>query len=158
MVNKMASKDTKKDDSAKKCYEPKATVRHAKIARTKKQQIEDAKNKFNTDRYLAKKYEAKRRDKIKELPKEEKKAAKAALKEDIKNRKIAEKEDKAAIKAMIAADRVEREAEKEDEDINGKDILSEELEEDQREDEEVEEEIERKSSKKSVKAPAKNKN
>lgn len=100
------------DNSGKKNqeYQPKATVRHAKIARSRMDDIENSKKKIASNKYHAKNYESKRRKEIKELPKDERAAAKAELKESIVKRKEAEKKDKAMLREMIDAERDEKRA------------------------------------------------
>ncbi|MDR0523507.1 MAG: hypothetical protein LBG62_03705 [Candidatus Methanoplasma sp.] len=83
----------KNDESDSGGYEPKATARHEKISRAKRDDIESMKKKLAVDRGLAKKYEAERKKEIKELPKGERKAAKAELKESVAKRKEAERRD-----------------------------------------------------------------
>ncbi len=104
----MASK--KKNDSKddKKGYQPKATARHAKITRSKEEEIEILRKKIDTDKYLAKKYEANRKTEIKSLPKEDRSAAKAELRESIAKRKEAEKKDKEKLRMMMQEERYEK--------------------------------------------------
>jgi len=104
----MASK--KKDASAddKKGYQPKATARHARMTRTKKEEIEALKGKIDTDKYLAKKYESNRKTEIKALPKEDRAAAKAELKESIAKRKEAEKKDREKLRVLMQDEKAEK--------------------------------------------------
>jgi len=104
----MASKknDTSKDD--KKGYQPKATARHAKMTRTKQEEIEALKQRISTDKHLAKKYEANRKTEIKALPKEERAAAKAELRESIEKRKEAEERDREKLRALSREEKMER--------------------------------------------------
>jgi len=103
----MASKKTDASDD-KKGYQPKATARHAKMTQTKKDEIETLKAKIDTDKYLAKKYEANRKTEIKALPKEERAAAKTDLKESIAKRKEAEKKDREKLRDLMQEERVEK--------------------------------------------------
>ncbi|UAL07230.1 MAG: hypothetical protein KRP56_05155 [Candidatus Methanogranum gryphiswaldense] len=107
---KANSKEIKSDK-----YQPKATVRHDKIAKSRKDELLSAKEKIANDRYMAKKAEARRRKAIKDMPKEERGPAKTQLKEDIVRRKAAHKEAKEKYKADVAAERVRIEAEEEEE-------------------------------------------
>ncbi|MDR3282517.1 MAG: hypothetical protein LBS92_02770 [Candidatus Methanoplasma sp.] len=102
----------KNSETAKKDEDdgPKASARHAKIARSKKNEVEDLKKKISTDHYLAKKYEAERKAAIGELPKEERKAAKEELRESIVKRKEAERRDKDALDDLIYIDKAEKRA------------------------------------------------
>ncbi len=84
-------------------YQPKATVRHEKIARSKKEELEAVRDRMSDDRYYARKAEASRRKEIKKLPKEERAEAKSKLKEDIAKRKTAEKESKAKYRCDLEA-------------------------------------------------------
>ncbi|MDR0508332.1 MAG: hypothetical protein LBG63_00680 [Candidatus Methanoplasma sp.] len=104
----MASKkkDISKDD--KKGYQPKAAARHAKMMKTKQDEIEALQKKIETDKYLAKKYESSRKTEIKALPKEDRAAAKAELKESIAKRKEAEEKDKEKLRAMIQEEKREK--------------------------------------------------
>ena len=104
----MASKknDTSKDD--KKGYEPKATARHAKMTQSKKDEIETLKQRIDTDKYLAKKYETNRKTEIKSLPKEDRAAAKAELKESITKRKESESKDKEKLRTLTREERAEK--------------------------------------------------
>jgi len=104
----MASKknETSKDD--KKGYEPKATARHAKITKSKKDEIENLKQRIDTDKYLAKKYESNRKTEIKSLPKEDRAAAKADLKESISKRKESESKDKEKLRTLMREERSEK--------------------------------------------------
>lgn len=111
----MAKEDSKKGSNDKK-YQPKATVRHAKIAKSKIDEVEDQKLKMENERYYAKKNEAKRRKEIKELPKEERAEAKAKLKADIVKRKADEKIAKAKYLEMKANERKRQEMEEEEDD------------------------------------------
>ena len=99
------AKDVSKKGSDDKKYQPKATVRHAKIAQSKSNEVEEAKTKMENERYYAKKSEAKRRKETKELPKEERPAAKAKLKEEIAKRKANEKEAKQKFAELKAEER-----------------------------------------------------
>ncbi|MDR3206246.1 MAG: hypothetical protein LBT41_04040 [Candidatus Methanoplasma sp.] len=105
----MAHKDS---GDAKKSADkgPKASARHAKIARSKKDEIEILKKKIASDHRLAKEYEAKKRDAIYDLPKEERKAAKAELKEAVAGRKEAERKDRDALRDMIHGEKAEKRA------------------------------------------------
>lgn len=96
-----AKKKTENNANSNKGYQPKATARHAKIVRTKEEEIEAFRKKIDTDKYLAKKYESNRRTEIKALPKEERSAAKAELRDAISKRKDAERKDKAKLRDMI---------------------------------------------------------
>lgn len=111
----MSNQKANSKESKSNKYQPKATVRHDKIARSRKDELISAKEKIANDKYMAKKAEARRRKAIKDLPKEERGPAKAQLKEDIVRRKAAHKEAKAKYKADVAAERVRREAEEEEE-------------------------------------------
>jgi len=104
----MASKkkDTSKDD--KKGNQPKATARHAKITRTKEEEIEILKKRIDNDKYLAKKYESNRKTEIKALPKGERAAAKAELKESIAKRKEAEKKDREKLRSLMYEEKAEK--------------------------------------------------
>lgn len=110
----MASDKKETPKEGKKGYQPKATARHAKITKTKKEEIEILKKKIETDRHLAKKYESGRKTEIKALPKEDRAAAKAELRESIAKRKEAEEKDREKLRAMVYEERMERtDAEKE---------------------------------------------
>jgi len=100
MASKKPENDSKKDQ-----YKPKATARHAKIVRTKQEEIDDFKAKIANDKHLAKKYETKRKEEIKALPKEDRREAKADLRESIQSRKEAERRDKALLREMISGER-----------------------------------------------------
>jgi hypothetical protein len=104
----MASKNKETSQDTKKGYEPKATARHAKKNRTKQDDIDTLKKKIDTDKYLAKKYESNRKTEIKALPKEDRPAAKAELKESKEKRKEAEKKDREKLQAMIYEERTEK--------------------------------------------------
>ncbi|MDR1404739.1 MAG: hypothetical protein LBJ20_04140 [Candidatus Methanoplasma sp.] len=99
-------KNTVKDSS--KGYQPKATARHAKMTRTKQEEIDAFKKKIDTDKYLSKKYESDRKTEIKELPKDERAAAKAELKESIERRKETEYKDRMKLRMMHHEGRVSR--------------------------------------------------
>ena len=100
----MASKKPE-DNSKNDQYKPKATARHAKIIKTKQDEIDDFKAKIANDKYLAKKYETKRKEEIKALPKEERREAKDDLRESIYSRKEAERRDKEILRDMISGER-----------------------------------------------------
>jgi len=100
MASKKPENDSKKDQ-----YKPKATARHAKIVRTKQEEIDDFKAKIANDKYLAKKYETKRKEEIKALPKGERREAKEDLRESVQSRKEAERRDKAILRDMISGER-----------------------------------------------------
>ncbi|MDR2698386.1 MAG: hypothetical protein LBB30_01745 [Candidatus Methanoplasma sp.] len=104
----MASK--KKDTSAdsKKGNQPKATARHAKITRTREEEIEAVKKRIDNDKYLAKKYEANRKTEIKALPKGERAAAKAELKDSIEKRKEAERKDREKLRSLVHEEKAEK--------------------------------------------------
>jgi len=104
----MASKKKDTPSDSKKGYQPKATARHAKMVRTKQEEIDSFKKKIETDKYLAKKYESSRRTEIKALPKEERAAAKAELKESIEKRKEAERRDRDRLRDLIYEERAEK--------------------------------------------------
>jgi len=100
----MASKNKKSTNKPQE-NKPKATARHAKIVKTKQEEIEDFKKKIANDKYLAKKYESKRKKEIKELPKEERGAAKEELNDLIEKRKDAEFRDKMILKDLIRGEK-----------------------------------------------------
>jgi len=104
----MASKkkDTPKDD--KKGYQPKATARHAKMTKTRQEEIDALKQRIETDKHLAKKAESSRRKEIKALPKEDRPAAKAELKESVQKRKDNELKEREKLRAMINEERTEK--------------------------------------------------
>ncbi|MCL1811781.1 MAG: hypothetical protein FWG41_06185 [Methanomassiliicoccaceae archaeon] len=104
----MASKKKDTSESSTSGYQPKATARHAKIVRSKEEETESLKKKIDTDKYLAKKYESNRKTEIKALPKEERAAAKADLKESIAHRKEAERRDKEKLRGLQSEERSER--------------------------------------------------
>jgi len=99
---KQNSKETEKGN------QPKATARHAKITRTKQEEIEIFKKKISNDKHLAKKYEDNRRTEIQALPKGERAVAKAELKESIAARKEAEKRDKEKLRSMVREEKIEK--------------------------------------------------
>jgi len=101
-----SKKDTSKED--KQGYQPKATARHAKMTRTKKEEIENLKQRIDTDKYLAKKYESNRKTEIKALPKEVCAAAKEELKESIAKRKESEAKDRERLRNLTREERKER--------------------------------------------------
>jgi len=103
----MASSKKGNSEEDKKGNLPKATARHAKMTQTKKDEIESLKNRINTDKYLAKKYESNRKTEIKALPKEDRAAAKDELKESIAKRKEAERKDKDRLHELMQEDRRE---------------------------------------------------
>lgn len=105
-----SKKNTSVED--KKGNQPKATARHAKMTQTKKDEIENLKNRISTDKYLAKKYESNRKTEIKALPKEDRAAAKEELKESIAKRKEAEKKDKERLRELMHEDKKENKPEK----------------------------------------------
>jgi Predicted membrane protein len=109
MASKKPENDSKKDQ-----YKPKATARHAKIVKTKQEEIDDFKAKIANDKYLAKKYEAKRKEEIKALPKEERREAMSDLRESIQTRKEAERKDKEILRDMISGERESKRAAKGD--------------------------------------------
>lgn len=76
-------------------YEPKATVRHEKIAKSKKTRLQESKQKLIDDKHFAKKEEARRRKEIRELPRDERGPATERLKADIRKRKEAQAEAEA---------------------------------------------------------------
>jgi len=104
----MASKknDPSKDD--KKGYQPKATARHAKMTRTKQEEIAALKQRIDTDKHLAKKYESNRKTEIKALPREDRAAAKEELRESIAKRKEAENRDREKLRALMQEEKQER--------------------------------------------------
>ncbi len=105
----MASKkNNTKQKESNKGYQPKATARHAKIVKTREEEIEALKKRISNDKYLAKKYESNRRTEIKALPKEERKAAKEELKEHITKRKEAEERDKQKLRKMVHEEKEEK--------------------------------------------------
>jgi hypothetical protein len=104
----MAQKKKQTSKVSNKDNQPKATARHAKITRTKQEEIDAFKKKIDTDKYLAKKYESNRKTEIKALPKEERAAAKADLKESTAKRKEAEERDKDKLRSMIREEKVEK--------------------------------------------------
>ena len=101
---------SKKGTSAedKRGNQPKATARHAKMTQSKKDEIENLKNRISTDKYLAKKYESNRKTEIKALPKEDRAAAKEELKESIAKRKEAEMKDKDKLRELVQEDKREK--------------------------------------------------
>jgi hypothetical protein len=103
----MASKKTKVSKKDEK-YAPKAAARHAKLAKSKQDEIDSFKDKIYTDKHLAKKYETERKAEIKELPKAERAAAKAELKESIAKRKEGEARDRETLDELIREERVEK--------------------------------------------------
>jgi hypothetical protein len=105
MASKKPENDSKKDQ-----YKPKATARHAKIVRTKQDEIDDFKAKIANDKYLAKKYETKRKEEIKALPKEERREAKEDLRESVQSRRDAERRDKDILRDMINGERESKRA------------------------------------------------
>ena len=79
----------------------KAKARHAKIAKEKVDAEKKAKQKIEDDKWKAKRAEERRREEIKKLPRDQRAAAKAELKEQIRHRKQVEKEQKAKLKEDI---------------------------------------------------------
>ena len=86
--------------------EAKATARHEKMARSKKEKVEELRFRISTEQSSYGKKKADGKQRIKELPKEERPAAKAALdtelagiKANIAKLKEELKEAKAAVKA-----------------------------------------------------------
>jgi colicin import membrane protein len=116
----MSKEKANSKESKSNKYQPKATVRHDKIARSRKDELASAKEKISNDKYMAKKAEARRRKAIKDLPKEERAAARTQLKEDIVRRKAAHKEAKEKYKANVIAERERREAEEDKEDSDNR--------------------------------------
>ncbi|MCL1978761.1 MAG: hypothetical protein FWG60_01185 [Methanomassiliicoccaceae archaeon] len=104
----MASKKKDASENNKKGYQPKAAARHAKKVKTKQEEIEILKKKIDNDKYLAKKYESGRKTEIKALPKGERAAAKADLKESIAKRKEVEKKDRETLRIMENEERAEK--------------------------------------------------
>ena len=104
----MAQKKKQNSKAKEKGNQPKATARHAKITKTKQEEIESFKKKIATDKHLAKKYESNRKAEIKALPKEDRAAARAELKESKAKRKEMEKNDKEKLRGMINEEKVER--------------------------------------------------
>jgi len=104
----MASKKKDISTSSKKGNQPKATARHAKITRTKEEEVEVLRKRIDNDKYLAKKYESNRKTEIKALPKSERAAAKAELKESIAKRKEAERKDREKLRELIYEDKAEK--------------------------------------------------
>jgi hypothetical protein len=104
----MASKKKDASEDNKKGYQPKATARHAKIVKTKKEETEALKQRIETDKYLAKKYESNRKTEIKALPKEERAEAKAELKESVAKRKETEKKDREKLRNLQSEEKTER--------------------------------------------------
>jgi len=104
----MAQKKKQNSKVKDKGNQPKATARHAKITKTKQEEIEIFKKKIETDKYQAKKYESNRKSEIKALPKEDRAAARAELKESKAKRKENEKRDKEKLRSMINEEKVER--------------------------------------------------
>jgi len=104
----MASKKKNVSESDKKGYQPKATARHAKITKTKQDEIDALKKRIDTDKYLAKKYEANRKTEIKALPKEDRAAAKEDLRESISKRKEAERKDKEKLRNLMREEKTEK--------------------------------------------------
>ncbi len=76
---------TNRTDTGK--YEPKATVRHKKIARSEKERLREMKQRLDKERHSARKAEAGRRSEIRKLPRGERGPATAQLKEDIRRRR-----------------------------------------------------------------------
>ena len=104
----MASKKKDTSEDTKSEYQPKATARHAKMTRTKKEEIEAMKSRIETDKHLAKKYESNRKAEIKALPKSERAAAKAELRESVANRKEAERRDREKLQALMWEEKKEK--------------------------------------------------
>jgi hypothetical protein len=104
----MAQKKKQTSKVSEKGNQPKAAARHAKITKTKQEEIDAFKKKIGTDKYLAQKYESNRKTEIRSLPKYEKAAAKAELKESIAKRKEAERKDKDKLRSMISEEKVEK--------------------------------------------------
>ncbi|MCL2032740.1 MAG: hypothetical protein FWG96_05680 [Methanomassiliicoccaceae archaeon] len=104
----MASKKKDTPKASEKGYQPKATARHAKITKTKQDEIDSFKKKIDTDKYLAKKYESNRKTEIKALPKEERAAAKEELKESIRKRKEGEERDREKLRELIYEEKAEK--------------------------------------------------
>jgi hypothetical protein len=105
----MASKKKEsapKDD--KKGYQPKATARHAKMVKSKQDEIDALKQQISTDKHLAKKYESNRKKEIKAMPKEDRAAAKEDLKESKQQRKEAERKDKDKLYKLTYEEKAER--------------------------------------------------
>lgn len=104
----MASDKKKQQKTAKtEEYQPKAAARHAKITKTKQDEIETFKRKIDNDKHLAKKYEGNRKTEIRALPKEDRAAAKAELKESVAKRKEAERRDREKLREMISTEKYE---------------------------------------------------
>ncbi|MCL2318411.1 MAG: hypothetical protein FWC44_05120 [Methanomassiliicoccaceae archaeon] len=104
----MASKKKESPKEEKKGNQPKATARHAKMNKTRQEEIEALKSKIETEKHQAKKYESNRKTEIKALPKEDRPAAKEELKESIRKRKDAEERDREKLQAMMNDERAER--------------------------------------------------
>jgi hypothetical protein len=104
----MASEKKYSSKEGKTGYQPKATARHAKITKTKQEEIDAFKKKISTDKYLAKKYESDTKAEIRALPKEERAAAKEELRQSVARRKESEHEDKMKLRIMQHEERVDR--------------------------------------------------
>ena len=78
----------------------KAKARHAKIAKEKVDAEKKAKQKIEDDKWKAKRAEERRREEIKKLPRDQRAAAKAELKEQIRHRKYARASVTASQKCM----------------------------------------------------------
>ena len=105
----MASKKVKSEDNSSE-NKPKATARHAKIVRSKQDEIESFRVKIANDKHLAKKYEAKRKEEIKVMPKEDRGQAKLELKQSIADRKEAERRDKILLRDMVRGEKAAKSA------------------------------------------------
>lgn len=101
----------------------KAKARHEKIAKEKKESVDSVKLEADHKRKIAICREEKRKEEIKELPRSERSAAKAELKEEIRKRKQAEKEAKRLEKEKAVADKKAKHSKK-DENIDDKEIVA----------------------------------
>jgi hypothetical protein len=104
----MAQKKKQNSKVKEKGYEPKATARHAKITKTKQEEIEAFKKKIATEKHLAKKADSNRKAEIKSLPKGDRPGARAELKDSIEKRKETERKDKEKLRSMINEEKVEK--------------------------------------------------
>jgi len=110
----MASKKKETPKDEKKGPQPKATARHAKMNKTRQEEIDALRSRIQTDKHLAKKYESNRKTEIKSLPREDRPAAKAELKETIRKRKEAEERDKEKLRTMMYEEKAEKKGIKDD--------------------------------------------
>ena len=98
-------------------YEPKATARHKQMAKSKEQEVEAKKNRYEHEKVALRKYRDERKQALKAVPKEDRPAEKEKTQAEVEKRKalIAKYRDeyKSSSKALKEEKKAKKKAEQE---------------------------------------------